>query len=74
MSVSLASLIMTILGVYLAVGILFAFAFVAVGASQTDPAAKSMSLRVRALLLPGTALLWPLMAIKWIRREGPPVI
>jgi len=59
-------------GVYLALGLLFGLWFVAAGAGRLDPDARGMPLQARAILLPGSAALWPFLAWKQLRGEGPP--
>lgn len=60
------------LGAYLAAGAVFGMAFVVRGAAGIDPAANGMPLPARLLLLPGCAALWPLLLVKWRRRQPPP--
>ncbi len=60
-------------GVYAAVGVVFALAFVLVGVGKVDAGAKGAGLLFRVLILPGTAALWPVMLIKWVlaAKRGP---
>jgi hypothetical protein len=60
-----------VLGGYGLVGLVFALAFVARGAAHLDPAAHGMPLPARVLLIPGAALLWPLMLTKWLGHRPP---
>ena len=73
MTVELAAQIWTIVGIYLGAGLVFGLLFVFLAVGGIDPDAKGMKLSVRLLILPATALLWPLMLIKTILRKGPPV-
>jgi len=57
----------TILAVYLWTGLLFAIAFLTVGAQRIDPAAKGSTLGFRVLILPATIALWPWLLAKWVR-------
>ena len=66
------TLLVNILGVYLAVGIVFAIAFVWKGAGKIDPSAEEGTLGFRLMILPGTAALWPILARRWLAAEGPP--
>jgi hypothetical protein len=66
-----AGMVGVVLGGYGLVGLVFALAFVARGAARLDPAAHGMPLPARLLLIPGAALLWPLMLTKWLRRRTP---
>ena len=55
---------------YLAVGALFALFFAFAGAARLDRATKGAGPFFRLLLLPGAALLWPLLALMWIAGAG----
>lgn len=52
---------------YAAIGLIFAVAFVTVGVSHIDAQARSAPLGFRLLILPGSAALWPLLALRWAR-------
>ena len=69
----LASGLLLALGAYLAVGVGFALAFAARGAQAIDPAAVNMPASTRLLILPGAVALWPLLLVKWLRRQPPPL-
>jgi len=60
-----AELLVNLLGVYAAVGVLFAIAFVIIGVSRVDPVAKNSTAGFRFIILPGAALLWPLLLRRW---------
>ena len=55
---------------YAVAGGAFALAFVTVGVTKLDPAARGTSWAFRALILPGSAALWPVLAVKWGRAKG----
>jgi len=59
--------IVTALGAYAAIGVVFAVLFVTRGVGRVDPAARGSSWAFRLLVLPGVAALWPLMLLKWVR-------
>jgi membrane protein implicated in regulation of membrane protease activity len=70
---ALAAGIVDLAGLYLGVGMLFAVAFVVFGVGRIDPAAVKGTVGFRILILPGSALLWPLLARRWAsRRRTPP--
>lgn len=73
MSLETAGLIVTLLGVYAGIGLLVGLLVAAWGAARIDPAAKDMPLQARAVILPGAALLWPLMLVKLFTQTEPPV-
>lgn len=60
------------LGWHLGLGLVFGLAFVTLGIGRVDPAARGAGLGFRLLVLPGVALLWPLLAWRWATiRRGP---
>ena len=59
-------------GLYLAAGLVFGLAFVTLGVQRVDDDAKGGSVGFRILILPGTILLWPLLAARWVRGSGVP--
>lgn len=75
MSESAASLLVTGLGIYCAIGLLVGLAYLFGGAGRIDPAAKGkgMPLRVRLMILPGVIGLWPLMLTKLFAQKEPPI-
>ena len=58
--------------VYLAIGGIFALAFVSVGIARVDPSAAGSSWGFRALVVPGAVALWPVLLARWVRRTTPP--
>ncbi len=48
-------------------GLLVALAFLAVGLPRVDPAGAGSSMLFRVLILPSCALLWPVIAWRWVR-------
>lgn len=70
MTVELAEKIWLPVALYLAIGALFSFAFVAVGAARLDRAARGAGPLFRVLIVPGAAALWPLLALMWLAGAG----
>jgi hypothetical protein len=69
----IASVFLILLGVYLACGLAFAIPFVLVGVGKIDPHAAHGSWGFRILIIPGTIILWPLLARRWKRGlQAPP--
>jgi hypothetical protein len=71
--VLVAAVILALVYAYAACGLLFGVAFVSAGAGRLDPAARGASIAFRLVILPGAALLWPLLLGKWlwcIRQKG----
>lgn len=62
MSEAAALLVVRALEAYLAVGLLFAVPFVTRWVGRTDSRAHEGSRGFRLLIVPGTTLLWPLLA------------
>ncbi len=53
---------------YAGLGLVVGLAFILVGIDRIDPAARG-AIAFRPLLLPGAALLWPLVLTRWIALE-----
>jgi hypothetical protein len=64
----IAEAFVTALAVYAVLGLLFGIFFVTALVQRMDPAAKGAGLAFRLMILPGTALLWPLLAARVVRR------
>ncbi|MEO1100525.1 MAG: hypothetical protein AAFW65_01630 [Pseudomonadota bacterium] len=73
MSIEAASTLVSILGAYAAIGVLVGLIVVTVGAKRIDPATAGMPLQARAIILPGAAVLWPLMLVKLFTQKEPPL-
>jgi hypothetical protein len=58
-----------LLAAYAAVGIAVALAFVTVGVARVQPMPVTVGARI--LLLPGAFVLWPLVAVRWLKLRGP---
>lgn len=63
-----AELVVAAFSAYALAGLVFGVFFVSVGVGRFDHAARGTSPAFRALILPGSAALWPLLAAKWIAR------
>lgn len=72
MPLPLAEGLATALLVYAGIGVVFGLAFVTVGLAKVDPVARGASFGLRLLLLPGSAALWPLLALRWWKGGGAP--
>ena len=70
---SAATWLVRALGVYAALGAIFAVAFVTRGVERIDPAAKGASRGFRLIVVPGVVALWPLLLRRWIGGAPPPV-
>ncbi|MCP3957650.1 MAG: hypothetical protein GY719_07325 [bacterium] len=67
-----ATWLVSILAIYAVVGFVFAIVFVWRGVGRIDPAAAEGTWGFRLLIIPGAAALWPILARRWLRGEGPP--
>lgn len=57
---------------YLLIGMLFSFYFVASGVNRIDPSARTAGLGFRLLIVPGTIALWPVLARRIVRGQSEP--
>ena len=55
---------------YAAIGALFAIAFVTRGAGAIDAVAAHAPWGFRLVILPGSAALWPVLMLRWLRARG----
>ena len=62
----MATLIVWAVSIYVWIGLLVGFFFLAVGIERIDPAARG-AYAFRPLLLPGLTLLWPYVLRRWAR-------
>jgi len=56
-----------LLALYAVVGAVAALAFVTFGVARVLPAGTPVTLGARVLLLPGAALLWPYVLLRWVK-------
>ncbi len=68
----IAWILLSVVGVYAVIGLMFAIFFVTRGVSRIDPAAVGGSIGFRILIIPGVAALWPLMMRRQQARKPPP--
>jgi hypothetical protein len=69
----IATLFLSILGIYAAVGCLFALVFLlAGGPKEIDPGAVNGTIGFRILIFPGCMLCWPLLLKRWAKSESLP--
>jgi hypothetical protein len=59
--------LLSIAGIYLVAGFLFAIAFVIKGASRIDEGAHGASWGFKVIIIPGTIVFWPFLLSKWIK-------
>ena len=57
-------------GLYTAMGLVLACAFLTRGISIVDPVSKGSGIGFRLIILPGVAALWPVLLTRWIRAKG----
>lgn len=67
-----AELLLTAVGLYLGLGLVFAVPFLLAGVARIDPRARQAGLGFRLMILPGVAIFWPLLARRWLRLQPPP--
>src|SRR5437899_3729880 len=63
----IAAYFLILLGFYLFCGVIFAVPFALFGVGKIDPHAAHGTWGFRLLIMPGTILLWPLLALRWLK-------
>jgi len=64
---TIVDILFTLLFVYLFCGLVFALAFIMKGVNVVDEGAHGSSIGFRIIIIPGTAVFWPLLLMKWLR-------
>lgn len=73
MTENLATIMVRGVGIYLALGVVFAIPFVLCGVGKIDSSAAKGSWGFKIIIIPGVAALWPLMAWRWMKKLSPPL-
>jgi hypothetical protein len=63
-------ILIDLLALYAVVGAATALAFVTFGIARVLPAGTPVTLGARVLLMPGAALLWPYVLLRWVKAGG----
>jgi hypothetical protein len=63
-------IILDVLAFYVVIGVVTALAFVTFGIARVLPAGTPVTLGARVLLIPGAALLWPYVLLRWAKARG----
>ena len=63
----IAAAFLILSGFYLICGLVFAVPFAFRGAGKIDPHAAHGTWGFRLLIIPGTILLWPMLAQRWLK-------
>ncbi len=63
--------ILTILGIYLLVGLVFGLLFAFWGAKRIDHGAEAGTLGFKLMIIPGCAVFWPYLLGRWITGRQP---
>jgi hypothetical protein len=64
-SEGIASALLQVAAAYVGTGLLFALAFVTGGVQRVDRSARGAGWGFRVLIVPGTVIFWPLLAVRW---------
>ena len=65
--------LLAVFGAYFGVGIVFALAFaLGNGAQRIDPAAHGATPGFRLIIIPGSAIFWPYLLLRWVNGSRPP--
>jgi hypothetical protein len=61
------TIMLILVGIYLAAGFVFAVLFVTRGVTRVDEGAHGSGPGFRIIILPGAMVFWPLLLRKWIK-------
>ncbi|MBL0926666.1 MAG: hypothetical protein IBJ11_03305 [Phycisphaerales bacterium] len=64
---TVADAVILFAALYASIGVGFAMLFVARGVGRVDPVARSAGVGFRLVILPGAAVLWPVLLRLWWR-------
>ena len=64
--------VLSLLGIYLTIGFLFAIPFAFVGAKKVDPSAVEGTWGFKLLIIPGSMVFWPLLMCRWLLQKPQP--
>ena len=67
---TIISNILSFIGVYLVLGIIFAFAFLWKGITKVDEGAKGSGLFFKTLIFPGLIIFWIFFLRKWLKSNA----
>ena len=62
--------LINLLALYAVAGAVTALAFVTFGIARVLPAGTPVTLGARVLLMPGAALLWPYVLLRWVKARA----
>jgi hypothetical protein len=62
--------VLDLLALYAAIGAVTAVAFVTFGLARVLPVGTPVTVGARALLIPGAAILWPYVLLRWVKARG----
>lgn len=62
--------VVSLLTIYAVAGLLFAIVFVSAGVQRVDDVAEHAPIGFRLIIIPGTAVLWPWLLLRWLRVGG----
>jgi hypothetical protein len=61
------AILLILMAIYLLCGLVFSVPFAIAGVGRIDPHAAHGTWGFRLLIIPGTILLWPLLALRWLK-------
>lgn len=63
---TMATILVSLAGIYLLIGVVFAVPFVLKGAARIDASAKASTWGFRVMIFPGCVMLWPVLLRRWL--------
>ncbi|MFT4851113.1 MAG: putative membrane protein [Sediminicola sp.] len=63
------NILLTIMGIYFFIGLIFGLYFIFKGATKIDPLMQNTKKKVRILLFPGVIATWPFLILKLFKSK-----
>jgi len=67
MLVTIVTIILIIIAIFLLAGMLFVFFFLARGLQKIDEGAHGSSIGFRIIIIPGCIVFWPVLLRRWVQ-------
>ena len=64
----MVEILLTIVAIYLVLGVLFLIPFLMKGLNKIDEGAHGSTIGFKIIIIPGVIVLWPVLLSKWMKK------